>query len=210
MLTRPVIALPGLAMTFAVQELWDNVSTVGTLTVAGSVLGGTTFSPIRTTPSSYVGNWAAYVGQTPPAYWKDPYGIVHLRGLLQNPSSTTGAMFVLPASYRPINYAYFAVSDSNTTPTYLTVYITATTNGSVAAGSVVVANSTQSVALDGVTFSTNSSILTVKSVYFLTVLYFANINVTNSAYIIVQICPYLLLASSHRPLRLSTCRRDES
>lgn len=43
-------------------------------------------------------HWGA--GSNEPGYWKDSFGVVHLRGLIR--SGTIGqAAFILPAGYRP-------------------------------------------------------------------------------------------------------------
>jgi hypothetical protein len=73
--------------------------------------------------------WTAYGGSfNPPAYFKDR-GVVHLRGLVKNPTpdalgagcfydsgsgaQSAGVMFVLPAGYRPPNEEIFAVDNSD-------------------------------------------------------------------------------------------------
>lgn len=140
-------------------QLWDNVGLVGTLTTANISLSGKitspSFTPSWTSVGTFLNNWSAYVGQTPPGYWKDPFGIVHLRGLLRNTAASSGVCFVLPTGYLPVNYAYFACSDSNADTNSITVCISSTTSGTVSAGSVTIATSTVTVSLDGVTFATN-------------------------------------------------------
>lgn len=50
-----------------------------------------------------VNSWANYGSDHPPAgYMKDAFGVVHLRGLIRNGSSTTATMFTLPEGYRPL------------------------------------------------------------------------------------------------------------
>lgn len=140
-------------------QFWDNVGLLGTLTTANISLSGKitspSFTPSWTSVGSFLNNWSAYVGQTPPSYWKDPFGIVHLRGLMRNTAASSGVCFVLPTGYLPVNYAYFACSDSNADTSSITVCISSTASGTVSAGSVTIATSTVTVSLDGVTFATN-------------------------------------------------------
>lgn len=54
-------------------------------------------------------SWVYFGAPTNPVgYWKDPVGIVHLRGVVK--SGTIGlSVFTLPVGYRPLNTEYFAV-----------------------------------------------------------------------------------------------------
>lgn len=54
-------------------------------------------------------SWVYYGSPTNPVgYWKDPNGVVHLRGAVK--SGTIGlSVFTLPVGYRPSNTEYFAV-----------------------------------------------------------------------------------------------------
>ena len=45
-----------------------------------------------------------------PGFWRDPYGVVHLQGVVESlASSNNTVMFVLPAGYRSGHYNYFAI-----------------------------------------------------------------------------------------------------
>ncbi|CAJ0899785.1 hypothetical protein R6138_04373 [Ralstonia thomasii] len=50
--------------------------------------------------------WANLAGFNPAGYWKDPLGIVHLRGVIASGTINTAA-FTLPAGYRPANTERF-------------------------------------------------------------------------------------------------------
>lgn len=54
--------------------------------------------------------WSDYGGVTATAaYFKDAFGIVHLRGNVQRTSGTGLLIFTLPAGYRPTDYEFFTV-----------------------------------------------------------------------------------------------------
>lgn len=59
--------------------------------------------------------WANFGGGFNPAgYWKDPAGVVHLRGLLASGTlNGAAAMFTLPAGYRPANTEMFVAISNN-------------------------------------------------------------------------------------------------
>lgn len=92
---------------------------------------------------SFLNSWINY-GSTrnPVGYFKDPFGIVHLRGVAK--SGTIGtAIFNLPAGYRPTNQEVFPVV-SNGTFGYCDVF---------SSGDVVASSGTNlAFALDGMTF----------------------------------------------------------
>jgi hypothetical protein len=58
-------------------------------------------------------SWVNYGGAFNPAgYWKDPFGVVHLRGLVK--SGTVGqAIFTLPKGYRPANTEAISVASAD-------------------------------------------------------------------------------------------------
>ncbi len=141
-------------------KVWDNMTVPGTINANSVVMSGSlsvpSFAPVWIPVGTFLNSWSAYTGQTPPSYWKDPFGVVHLRGLVKNTTSTSGACFILPSGYIPVNFAYFSCSNSNPDATSITVCISpATSSGSVTAGSVLISTSTLTVALDGVTFATS-------------------------------------------------------
>lgn len=70
---------------------------------------GVPTSDAWTTPSLLNG-WSAYGSPyETPGYYKDPLGIVHLKGLCNQPSSRLQTIFTLPTGYRPLNTALFTV-----------------------------------------------------------------------------------------------------
>lgn len=55
------------------------------------------------TVPTYLNSWHKYdTTYNEPAYYKDAFGFVHLRGMIAGGSSAGAAMFILPAGYRPI------------------------------------------------------------------------------------------------------------
>lgn len=56
-----------------------------------------------------VNNWSNYeLGFNPCGYWKDSFGVVHLRGLVKN-GAIGSVLFTLPTGYRPANTEGFPV-----------------------------------------------------------------------------------------------------
>lgn len=84
-----------------------------------------------------------------PAYYKDPWGVVHLRGVIANGSAVDATMFTLPAGFRPADAAIFTGACS-AGPCRINV----TSGGNVSqAASVGGWNSaTGWVSIDGITF----------------------------------------------------------
>jgi hypothetical protein len=65
------------------------------------------FSPESWIAPTLLNSWVNYGGGTTPAgYYKDSFGIVHLRGLIKD-GTLASAAFVLPAGYRPVNQEDF-------------------------------------------------------------------------------------------------------
>lgn len=70
------------------------------------------------TMQNYWVHWGE--GANVPGYWKDPHGVVHLRGLVR--SGTVGqAIFTLPAGYRPVAREVFSVVSQATGSSSLAV-----------------------------------------------------------------------------------------
>ena len=85
---------------------------------------------------------------TTPAFYKDPWGVVHFQGAIACGESTAGEIFILPDGYRPAVVQTFIVSSL----TYQTV-------GQVfvyPAGDVRMGTDDCRVALDGITFRAGS------------------------------------------------------
>lgn len=78
-------------------------------------------------------------------YWKDKYGIVHIKGVLKSGSSATATMFTLPAGYRPSMRMIFPTLANTSTTTRVDVQ----SNGVVSAP---VGGSTTWTSLDGICF----------------------------------------------------------
>lgn len=87
-------------------------------------------------------NWLTTGGFAPCGFYKDPYGIVRLRGLVQN-GTINAPMFNLPVGYRP---AFVALNTTTSNSALGRVDIAV--NGDV---TPVIGNNTF-VALDGITF----------------------------------------------------------
>jgi hypothetical protein len=74
-------------------EEWHEVSTFGTCSISPA-----------TVP------WEPAGGELPsPAYYRDPFGVVHLRGSVKCPATTAYdyPLFFLPPGFRPEGFAYF-------------------------------------------------------------------------------------------------------
>lgn len=75
----------------------------------GTIADTANFTQEAATAPTLVNSWVDYGGGYQAAsYWKDPFGNVHLRGLIK--SGVVGsAAFTLPVGYRPPAYEQFAV-----------------------------------------------------------------------------------------------------
>lgn len=98
-------------------------------------------------------SWTHYNAAThmPAAYMKDPFGFVHLRGLVKRTVAgfTSIVMFTLPDGYRPVLSSNFPVV-GNSKFARLEIY----SNGDVAIVAADSATPEGFVSLDGVTFDT--------------------------------------------------------
>jgi hypothetical protein len=56
---------------------------------------------------AYTNGVVALAGQPGARFYKDPFGVVHLEGLVDHPSGAAVAAFTLPAGYRPDSLRYF-------------------------------------------------------------------------------------------------------
>lgn len=66
--------------------------------------------------ASLENSWVSFDGSSTPAYFMDDRGIVYLKGLVKNGTTTDGlAIFTLPEGYRPVQRLYFAVTSYNGT-----------------------------------------------------------------------------------------------
>jgi hypothetical protein len=74
----------------------------GVLPVANGGTGATGVEDWK--PATLINKWAPYGpqdGWSTAAYYKDPFGIVHLKGLINGSAATNAVAFNLPAGYRP-------------------------------------------------------------------------------------------------------------
>ena len=83
----------------------------------------------------------------PASYFKDSFGVVHLRGLTKRTSGSTTKMFTLPSGFRPTKNVIFGSISSN-----LVARVDSDSSGAFFLGAGGVA--TDWVALDGITFDT--------------------------------------------------------
>lgn len=96
---------------------------------------------------AFQNSWVNTAGEAPASFFRDPYGIVHLRGRIQGGANNTVA-FTLPAGYRPgYNQMLAAAVYSGSTPIAGFVYLqtSGVLNMFFQAGAA-------SIAIDGITF----------------------------------------------------------
>ncbi|MBD1836135.1 hypothetical protein H6F61_26485 [Cyanobacteria bacterium FACHB-472] len=79
---------------------------------------------------------------SPAGFYKDPFNIVHIRGIVS--AGTTSLIFTLPLNYRPPTYRYLFNTVANSAIARIDIY----TNGQVH----LVAGSNVGLALDGILF----------------------------------------------------------
>lgn len=112
------------------------------------------FETCSVSPSTV--SWEAYGGgQATPAYYRDPFGVVHLRGSVKCPESPSGAgypIFRLPVGFRPTGgNQYFSVVNNNNEATTIALnesgFVTSLKGNEATA---------QQLTLDGVTFRAES------------------------------------------------------
>lgn len=112
-----------------------------------------TFETCSVTPATVP--WEAYgEGQATPAFYRDPFGVVRLKGSVKCPESPSGdySIFRLPVGFRPMGgNQYFSVVNNNNEPTTVAVdesgVVTNLKGNSATA---------QQLTLDGVTFRAES------------------------------------------------------
>ncbi len=68
--------------------------------------------------TSFLNGWTNYdtAVHNSAAYWKDPMGVVHLRGVIMSGTfntDATGQVFLLPAGFRPARHEVFAAASSS-------------------------------------------------------------------------------------------------
>jgi hypothetical protein len=80
-----------------------NTSSFVGLSVSGSVNTIQAPTPLVVGGSgvAFANGWTASSLASPPRYWLDAFGVVHLSGDMKNPSSGSAAAFTLPVGYRP-------------------------------------------------------------------------------------------------------------
>ena len=91
-----------------------------------------------------INSWTASDSSRPVGYYKDPFGIVRIRGFVSGGSSVSACMFNLPEGYRPASPQYFTVW-SNSAACRLCVY----ESGNIL---IVSGGSTSGCDLDGISF----------------------------------------------------------
>jgi hypothetical protein len=80
-------------------------------------------------------------------YWRDPFGVVHLRGFAIRCGTAETTIFTLPPGYRPEKREHFIAFMENSAPE--TGLVTVEAKGAIVASEVT---SNNSIALDGITF----------------------------------------------------------
>ncbi len=93
---------------------------------------------------AFQNGWVNYApGFTQAAFWKDPWGTVHLKGLVKNGSPATSTIFTLPAGYRSQEYEHHAAASAG-----VFGIVATSSDGSVSLNT----GSAGWVALEGITF----------------------------------------------------------
>lgn len=93
---------------------------------------------------TFLNSWANFgSGFATAAYFKDNFGIVHIKGFVANGSSYDAVIFTLPVGYRPSESIRFSIVSANAFGV-----LNIATNGNVS----MVVGSTTWASLDGVTF----------------------------------------------------------
>lgn len=102
---------------------------------------------------AFLNGWVNYgTGYATAAFWKDPFGIVHLRGMIKSgtvANSAAGYVFNLPPGYRPVDNTQTKIFAVNSNDVFGEVKIDPS-NGAV----VVSAGSNFFVSLEGISFDT--------------------------------------------------------
>lgn len=95
------------------------------------------------TAPTFTDGWLDYVGAgaSPAGFYKDPWGRVHLRGLIDS-GSVPGDIFTLPSGYRPDQIARFLVADN---AAYGRIQV-------LTSGIVHISAGTAPISLDGISF----------------------------------------------------------
>ena len=98
--------------------------------VAGGALAGSYPNPSLAAPEAYhvvggasepgfLNGWVPFSsGSSKPGFYKDPFGVVHLKGTLAGGTANnnaTGNMFILPVGYRPAENQQFSGGDATGT-----------------------------------------------------------------------------------------------
>jgi len=144
--TVPVDFLVAGAIPTATKQILQATASTGATGTAQWVSGSSAHETPLTvggTGVAFANSWVNFGAPTEStSYFKDPFGIVHLRGAAK--SGTVGAaIFTLPAGYRPANQRYFAVISNS-----LFGYLYVNSSGNV----VLSSGSNASVTFDGVHF----------------------------------------------------------
>lgn len=97
-------------------------------------------------------NWANFGGNfNAVGYWKDSFGVVHLRGLVKS-GTPESVIFTLPVGYRPPSYEVFATTGSTAMGAQM-ARVDVQTDGSVVAKGFLSTNGTATfLSVDGITF----------------------------------------------------------
>jgi hypothetical protein len=120
----------------------------------GEVRAADLAPPDEWTSLTLIEDWTPYtsVGFAPPGCFRDPLGIVHLRGAASAPGLSTQP-FDLPAGCRPgstVEVVAALLSSVGAGKDTLTVHISSTTGRALIEGYIPAAN--EKIALDGITF----------------------------------------------------------
>lgn len=124
---------------FSAGTSWLKISPTGAVTIPGGITPESVIAP------TLLNSWVNAGGASLTAgYWKDTFGVVHLRGLIKDGTTTAATvLFALPSGYRPSANLYIPVVSGTG---LASVYITS--GGDVSINTTAGVN----ISLDSITF----------------------------------------------------------
>lgn len=109
------------------------------------------FAPPKFIAPTLLNSWVNYgSGYADAGYYRDPFGRVHLRGLIRDGTATSGTvLFVLPVGYRPSGHVTFPAAGQAIGPADAYARVNVNNDGNV---SIIVGTNTW-LSLNGISFA---------------------------------------------------------